>query len=317
VVDVTVTTLAGTSAIAGTGNDYAYGLPTVTALNPTGQATTAAGTAVTLTGTNFVAGATVAFGASAATGVVVVNATTITCVSPAHAPGVADVTVTTLAGTSAIAGTGNDYTYWAATKGVLTSHPSGAVNGVALTGHAVVQLQNASSANVSLAGVNVVATISSGTGALSGTTTVATDAAGAATFTNLIITGTIGSYTLTFTPTGLTAAVSNSFTLTVGAATKGVLTTQPSGAVSGAVLTGTPIVQLQDSGGNNVSTPGVNVVATISSGTGALSGTTTVATVAGVATFSNLIITGAAGPHTLTFTPTGLTAAVSNSFPLT
>jgi len=36
-----------------------YGIPTVGALNPTGQATTTAGTAVTITGANFVTGATV------------------------------------------------------------------------------------------------------------------------------------------------------------------------------------------------------------------------------------------------------------------
>ena len=37
VVDVTVITPAGTSATTGTGNDYTYGAPTVTALNPTGR----------------------------------------------------------------------------------------------------------------------------------------------------------------------------------------------------------------------------------------------------------------------------------------
>jgi hypothetical protein len=58
-----------------------------------------------------VSGATVAFGASAATGVVVESATTITAISPAHAESVVDVTVTTPAGTSSTEGTGNNYTY--------------------------------------------------------------------------------------------------------------------------------------------------------------------------------------------------------------
>src|SRR5680860_462006 len=66
VVDVTVTTPAGTSPTAGTGNDYTYGLPSVTALSPTGQPTLLAGTTVTITGTGFVNGATVAFGGPAA-----------------------------------------------------------------------------------------------------------------------------------------------------------------------------------------------------------------------------------------------------------
>ena len=64
---MTVTTPGGTSSTAGSANDYTYGLPTITSLSPTGQLTTAAGTAVTITGTGFVRGATVSFGGTAAT----------------------------------------------------------------------------------------------------------------------------------------------------------------------------------------------------------------------------------------------------------
>ena len=120
IVDVIVTTAGGASAIAGTENDYAYALPTVTALNPTGQPTTAAGTPVTITGANFVSGATVSFGGTAATSVAVVNATTITCVTPTHAAGLVEVTVTTAAGTSPTTGTGNDYTFAAMAKFAVT-----------------------------------------------------------------------------------------------------------------------------------------------------------------------------------------------------
>jgi len=49
---------------------------------------------VTINGTGFQSGATVAFGGSAATSVVVVNATRITAKTPAHAPGAIAVTVT-------------------------------------------------------------------------------------------------------------------------------------------------------------------------------------------------------------------------------
>ena len=73
-VNVRVSTPSGTSLTAGAGDNYSYtDLPTITALSPTGQATTAAGTAVTITGTNFANSATVAFGGTAATDVVVVN----------------------------------------------------------------------------------------------------------------------------------------------------------------------------------------------------------------------------------------------------
>ncbi len=55
--------------------------PTVTSVSPN-SGTTAGGTAVTITGTNFAAGATVTFGSTAASSVVVVSATTITAVTP-------------------------------------------------------------------------------------------------------------------------------------------------------------------------------------------------------------------------------------------
>ncbi len=49
---------------------------------------------MTITGTNFVAGATVTFGATAATNVTVVNSTTITATTPAGSAGAVTVTVT-------------------------------------------------------------------------------------------------------------------------------------------------------------------------------------------------------------------------------
>jgi plastocyanin len=56
---------------------------------------TAGGTPVTITGSGFAAGTTVMFGATAATAVTVVDATTITAMTPASANGWVDVLVTT------------------------------------------------------------------------------------------------------------------------------------------------------------------------------------------------------------------------------
>jgi hypothetical protein len=70
-----------------------------------------------------------------------------------------------------------------------------------------------------------------------------------------------------------------------------------------------------DSGDNTVTSFTGDVVASIASGTGTLSGNT-VAAVAGVATFTNLVITGTAGNFTLTFTSAPLTAVTSSSFAL-
>jgi uncharacterized protein (TIGR02145 family) len=197
------------------------------------------------------------------------------------------------------------------TQAAITTQPSGAVNGVALSIQPVVRVTDASGNTATTSTVSVVASIASGTGTLSGTTTVAA-VNGVATFTDLVLSGTAGNFTLAFTPTSLTGATSSSFALSVGAASKVMITTQPAGAFTGTAFSTQPVVKITDAGGNTITSSTANVVASIS-GTGTLSGTTAVAAINGVATFTNLKITGT-GNHTLTFTAAGgLTAATSNT----
>ena len=73
--------------------------PTVTSVSPN-NGPVAGGTAVTITGTNFAAGATVTLGGTAATNVVVASSTTITATTPAHAAGAVTATVTNSNGLS-------------------------------------------------------------------------------------------------------------------------------------------------------------------------------------------------------------------------
>jgi hypothetical protein len=88
----------------------AVAAPTVTSVSPnSGPAT--GGTAVTITGTNFASGATVTFGGTAATNVVVVNSKTITATTPAHATGAVTVTVTVNGQSGSLV---NGFTYTAA-----------------------------------------------------------------------------------------------------------------------------------------------------------------------------------------------------------
>jgi hypothetical protein len=88
-VTVTVNGQAGSLA-----NGFTYtGPPTVTSVSPN-SGTTAGGTSVTITGTNFAAGATVTFGSNAATNVIVVSGTQITATTPAGSTGAVAVTVT-------------------------------------------------------------------------------------------------------------------------------------------------------------------------------------------------------------------------------
>ena len=67
--------------------------PSITSINPT-SGTTAGGTSVTITGSGFQSGATISFGGSAGTSVVLVSSTSLTAVTPAHSSGTVSVTVT-------------------------------------------------------------------------------------------------------------------------------------------------------------------------------------------------------------------------------
>ncbi len=94
--------------------------PTVSSITPN-SGTANGGTAVTIAGTGFLAGATVKLGGTAATGVTVVNSTSITATTPAHAAGAVSVVVTN---TDAQAGTlTNGYTY-------TTSNPAPTVSAI-------------------------------------------------------------------------------------------------------------------------------------------------------------------------------------------
>jgi len=89
-VSVTVTVNGQNASLA---NGFSYVLPPAVSSVSPNSGPTAGGTAVTITGTNFVAGATVAFGGTAATNVTVVNSSTITATTPAGSAGAATVTV--------------------------------------------------------------------------------------------------------------------------------------------------------------------------------------------------------------------------------
>ena len=67
--------------------------PTVSSVSPS-SGSTAGGTPITITGTGFLANATVSIGGSAASSVSVVNSTSITALTPAHAAGSVNVVVT-------------------------------------------------------------------------------------------------------------------------------------------------------------------------------------------------------------------------------
>jgi Protein of unknown function (DUF1566)/IPT/TIG domain len=98
-------------------SQYAYIVaPTVTGVSPNVGASVG-GTRVSITGTGFSSGASVRFGASAATDVDIVSATQISATAPAHADGTVDVTVTAAGGSSAT-GAADQFTYFTASLSV-------------------------------------------------------------------------------------------------------------------------------------------------------------------------------------------------------
>ncbi len=108
VVDVTVGTSAGSSA-TGSADLYAYGAPTVSAVDPNGGPTSG-GNTVTVTGTGFVPGAVVRWGPTLSSSVTFVSPTELQAVAPPHAAGTAPVVVRTPAGSSPTS-SADRYTY--------------------------------------------------------------------------------------------------------------------------------------------------------------------------------------------------------------
>ena len=134
---MTVITPAGTSATspADQSTSAAAAVPTVSGISPT-SGSSAGGTVVTITGTNFTDATLADFGTTAV-GITAVSDTSITATSPAGT-GTVDVTVTSTSGTSATS-PADQFTYTAAVAPTVTavSPPTGSTVGstsVTITG---------------------------------------------------------------------------------------------------------------------------------------------------------------------------------------
>jgi hypothetical protein len=205
-----------------------------------------------------------------------------------------------------------------ATQLVYLQQPTNTQAGSSISPAVTVQVEDANN-NVVTTGTGSTASVAMaigtnpGSGTLSGTTPVSA-VAGVATFSNLSINKTGTGYTLAASSTGLTGATSNTFNITTGTAAKLAFGQQPTTTTAGSAISPPVTVQVEDSGGNLVTTDSSTVTITISTG-GAFSGTSTtsVAASGGVATFSNLVPTNA-GSFTLSAADGSLTGATSNSF---
>jgi hypothetical protein len=145
VVDVTVVTPGGTSAISSS-DEYTYtNAPVVTGVSPT-AGPLAGGTTVTITGVSFTDASAVEFGTVAASSFTVVSSTQITATSPAASTaGAVDVTVVSSNGTSTTSSS-DQFTYDAVpavtavspTAGPLAGGTTVTITGTGFTGASVV-----------------------------------------------------------------------------------------------------------------------------------------------------------------------------------
>src|SRR5206468_4119055 len=139
---------------------------------------------------------------------------------------------------------------------------------------------------------------------------------GVASFPGLSVNKTGNGYTLTAAATGLTTGTSALFDIAPGAAAQLVFTVQPSNTTAGAPITPAVQVTAQDAQGNTATqfTANVTVALGTNPGGGALSGTTTVASAGGVATFAGLSINRPGTGYTLVAATNGIATKVSTAF---
>lgn len=188
------------------------------------------------------------------------------------------------------------------TLNILTQPPATAASTVAFSQQPVIQMLLGGTPSV---GVNMTASIASGSGSLGGTTTVPTDGSGEANFTDLSIAGT-GNHTISFSPAGFSDEVT-SIIINVVTPTLSINTQPSTSTISGVIFPQQPVIELLAAGSP---VAGVNITASIASGGGVLGGTVSIPTNgSGQAVFTDLDITGL-GIHTLSFSAAGFVGNV-------
>ncbi len=173
-----------------------------------------------------------------------------------------------------------------------------------------------------VAGVNVTYAIGVGAGTVDPSTSVVTGNNGVARVNSWTLGVIAGANTLVATAAA-PSITGNPVTFTAtgqaGSAGQFSISTQPpTNAQNAVVLVPAPSVQLEDQNGNPTAQAGIPVTVAIASGAGGiLSGTLTVNTDGiGLATFTDLVITGATGNYSLGFTGPNISGAVSNPIAL-
>ncbi len=216
------------------------------------------------------------------------------------------------------------------TQLVFSAQPGGGANGAVWSAQPAVTIKD-SGGNPTASTDTITLAISGSSGAsltCNGGSDSMPATAGVAGFSGCQIVGPTGTYTLTATDStsgSVASATSTSFSVTVGAPSRLVFSSQPGGGQNGAPWSNQPAVTIEDSGGNKVTTSTDTVALAIASGPSGASltcagGSDTKAATAGVAGFGGCQIVGPVGTYTLTATDSttgAVSAATSFVFTIT
>jgi trimeric autotransporter adhesin len=206
-----------------------------------------------------------------------------------------------------------------ATHLTFTTQPSDSTGGLAFATQPAVTAQDASGATVTTDTSTVhLAITTPGAETFACDTNAIAAVAGVATFAGCNI-DVPGTYTLTATDGALTAAVSDSTTITIGPAARVGFTTSPTGATSSVAFTPQPVVKVQDLGGNTIVGNTSSITLTITTPGGAILSCTNASplpAVAGVAAFTGCKI-DVSGSYTLHASDGALLPATSATFSIT
>ncbi|MEO7084007.1 MAG: hypothetical protein ABI442_16640 [Gemmatimonadaceae bacterium] len=168
--------------------------------------------------------------------------------------------------------------------------------------------------------VTISVSVTTKTGAVISNPTItftSTDSSVATVFGNAIAGFHVGTATIMAIATASNGSARASISVTVvpGTPTNLAIRTQPVATATYSLFSVQPMVEVHDFAGNLVPTSNAPVTVVILTGAGTLGGTRTVNAVNGVATFTDLIISGNTGIRTLTFTAPGLAGV--NASPIT
>jgi hypothetical protein len=201
---------------------------------------------------------------------------------------------------------------------VVSAQPPSSVTAGTQFGFTVTALDSSGDVETTFDGsVTVTFGSNPGGGPLRGTLT-ATATSGVAEFSDLSINTAATGYTLEATGVGMTAATTTFINVTPGPAAELAVTTQPPAAV--AINSGFGLaIAAEDIYGNVVTSYSGNVTVVLANnpGGGALLGTTTIAAVGGIASFTGLAINMPSTDVTLQATSSGLVSTTTGSVDVT